>query len=195
MNRLSAQERASVVEIMTQASSKASSATKRVSLLKKGIPSTMTDELITLNETCTSLPFYSLGRKLTLIDEDFPTFLFRLDKLSSYLRKEIHGAIEEMRTTVEHAILSGVTRSIYVTPLMLGSRHEYFKDGVCFEVCRRNKRYDLLAAGGRFVAGRLYDLPKLIVQLLRQIRPSHHPTHCPNHQDRAYLRFWPPNLN
>lgn len=86
-----------------------------------------------------------------LSDEDFPSFLFRLDKLSSTLRKEIHSAIEEMRVTIEHAILSGVMRPIYVTPLMLGSRHDYFKNGVCFEVCKRNKRHDLLAAGGRYV--------------------------------------------
>jgi hypothetical protein len=37
---------------MTQASSKASNAAKRASLIKKGIPSSIADELIVLNETC-----------------------------------------------------------------------------------------------------------------------------------------------
>ena len=52
MGRLSAHDRANVVEIMTQPLNKANTTTKRANLLKKGIPSNVADELIVLNETC-----------------------------------------------------------------------------------------------------------------------------------------------
>ena len=149
MGRLSAHDRANVVEIMTQPLNKANTTTKRANLLKKGIPSNIADELIVLNETC-MLPWIAFfSCLLCTLDDDLPTFLFHIGKLSTSLRREFHSAIDDMRATVELAILSGVMRPIYVTPLMLGSRHEYFKNGVCFEVCKRNKRHDLLAAGGR----------------------------------------------
>jgi hypothetical protein len=32
---------------------------------------------------------------------------------------------------------------------MISNHNAYFKNGVCFEVVRRNKRGDILAAGGR----------------------------------------------
>jgi hypothetical protein len=32
---------------------------------------------------------------------------------------------------------------------MISSHNAFFKDGVCFEVVRRSKRGDMLAAGGR----------------------------------------------
>lgn len=63
----------------------------------------------------------------------------------------ISAALDDIKKTIDLAVLSGVPQPIYIQPLMLGRRHDYFKNGVCFEVARRNKRADILAAGGRYV--------------------------------------------
>lgn len=60
--------------------------------------------------------------------------------------------VKEIRNTIQFANASGVTRPILFNPLMMSNRNPYFKDGVCFEVVRRTKRSDILAAGGRSVA-------------------------------------------
>lgn len=58
-------------------------------------------------------------------------------------------AVEEIKQTIQHAIYAGVLRPISFHPLMLGSHHTHFKGGVLVEVVRKNKRMDVLAAGGR----------------------------------------------
>jgi hypothetical protein len=55
----------------------------------------------------------------------------------------------EMKKAIQYVALAGVTRPIFFHPLMISSHNDYFKDGVCFEVVRRSKRGDILAAGGR----------------------------------------------
>jgi translation initiation factor 2-alpha kinase 4 len=70
-------------------------------------------------------------------------------------------ALGEIKKTVQYTALAGVARPISFHPLMISSHNTYFKSGVCFEVVRRNKRSDILAAGGR-LANRIIDRFKLI---------------------------------
>ena len=73
----------------------------------------------------------------------------RLEKVSPGLAILLGPAITEISSTIQFAQSAGVTRPIYFHPLMLGSHHTHFKDGVLVEVVRRNKLSDVLAAGGR----------------------------------------------
>lgn len=75
----------------------------------------------------------------------------KLEKISPALVALIQPAVEEVRRTVQYANAAGVSRTIYIHPLMLGSHHRHFKDGVLVEVVRKGKRLDVLAAGGRLV--------------------------------------------
>jgi eukaryotic translation initiation factor 2-alpha kinase 4 len=76
--------------------------------------------------------------------------LYRLEKISPNLLVLIAPFVEEVKQTVQYASIAGFTRPLLFRPLMLGSHHEHFKNGVRFEVVRRNKRVDVLAAGGRY---------------------------------------------
>ena len=69
--------------------------------------------------------------------------------MSPALVSLIHPAVEEVKRTVQYSNAAGVSRTIYFHPLMLGSHHSHFKDGVLVEVVRKGKRQDVLAAGGR----------------------------------------------
>jgi eukaryotic translation initiation factor 2-alpha kinase 4 len=61
----------------------------------------------------------------------------------------IRPYIDDLKKVIQYAALA-VARPIYFHPLMIGAHNAYFKDGVCFDVVRRNKRNDILAAGGRY---------------------------------------------
>lgn len=84
-------------------------------------------------------------------DEDIDAFISRLEKMSPALVTLIEPAVEEVKRTARYANAAGVSRAIYFHPLMLGSHHSHFKDGILVEVVRRGKRQDVLAAGGRSV--------------------------------------------
>jgi translation initiation factor 2-alpha kinase 4 len=75
----------------------------------------------------------------------------KLEKVSPALVTLIQPAVDEVKRTVQYANAAGVARTIYFHPLMLGSHHTHFKDGVLVEMVRRGKRQDVLAAGGRYV--------------------------------------------
>ncbi|TFK38831.1 hypothetical protein BDQ12DRAFT_605427 [Crucibulum laeve] len=132
LDRLPASQRSTIIDILTQ--SKSSSSQKRALLLKKGLLRSTTDELEILSET----------------DEDIENVLARLEKVSPMLVTLMQPAINEIKSTIQYAALAGVTRTIFFHPLMLGSHHAHFNDGVLVEVVRRNKRMDVLAAGGRY---------------------------------------------
>lgn len=76
-------------------------------------------------------------------------FLTRLDKVSPSLTTLLRPIVEEVKETIQYAVLTGVARPISFRPLMLGNHHAHFKNGVLVEVVRKNKRTDVLAAGGR----------------------------------------------
>ncbi|OCH91731.1 Serine/threonine-protein kinase [Obba rivulosa] len=124
--------RTAVTDILSQ--TKSSQSQKRSMLLRKGIARSIVDELEVLSEA----------------DEDLDGLLGRLEKISCTLLSALSFAVEEVRSTIQFARAFGVTRTIIFDPLMLSNRNPYFKDGVCFEVTRRNKRSDILAAGGRY---------------------------------------------
>ena len=73
----------------------------------------------------------------------------RLARVSPTLMATIATALEEIKKVMQYLSASGVIRPVIVHPFMLGGHNAYFKDGVCFEVVKRNKRNDILAAGGR----------------------------------------------
>jgi len=82
-------------------------------------------------------------------DDDIDALLHRLERVAPPLRETMQPFIFDIQRVIELASLT-VHRPIHFHPLMIGSHTSYFKDGVCFEVVRRNKRTDLLAAGGRY---------------------------------------------
>lgn len=149
MNRIPDVHRSAVVEIINQ--TKSSPSQKRALLLRKGLLRSTTDELEILSEVGElSLP-HLIFRKLirTFVDEDIDNVLSRLEKISSSLVTLIRPAVNEIQNTLRFAASAGVSRSVFFHPLMLGSHQSLFKDGVIFEVVKKNKRMDVLAAGGR----------------------------------------------
>ncbi|KAK7057453.1 kinase-like domain-containing protein [Favolaschia claudopus] len=126
--------RSSITEII--GNSKSSQSQKRGLLLKKGLLRSTIDELEALADT----------------EEDIDAFLVRLDKISPSLATLLRPVMEEVKETIQYALLMGVARPISFHPLMLGSHHSNFKDGVLVEVVRKSKRTDVLAASGRYDA-------------------------------------------
>lgn len=83
------------------------------------------------------------------LDEDLVTLVARLEKASPPLLTLMSPSLDEIKQAIRYVALAGVTRPIFLHPLMISSHNSYFRDGVCFEVVRRSKRSDILAAGGR----------------------------------------------
>ncbi|KIJ97967.1 hypothetical protein K443DRAFT_104703 [Laccaria amethystina LaAM-08-1] len=133
MSRVPAGQRDAVVEIISQ-SSKSLPTQKRALLLKRGLLRSTAEELEILSET----------------DDDIDDVLSRLEKVSPALLTLLQPAVDEVKATLQFALSAGVTRQIYFHPLMLGSHHTHFKDGIIVEVVRKNKHMDVLAAGGRY---------------------------------------------
>ncbi|KAI9457648.1 kinase-like domain-containing protein [Lactarius psammicola] len=121
-----------IIEIITQA--KSSWAQKRSMLLKRGLLRSTVDELEVLKD----------------VDEDIDSLIARLEKVSPPLVTLLAHALGEIKKTIQYSTLAGVARPILFHPLMISSHNAYFKGGVCFEVVRRSKRGDILAAGGRY---------------------------------------------
>ncbi|KAJ7702683.1 kinase-like domain-containing protein [Mycena rosella] len=134
LDRIPATLRPSILEIISH--SKSTPSQKRALLLKKGLLRSTADELEALADT----------------DEDIDALLTKLDKVSPSLTALLRPVVDEIKETIQYAILTGVARPISFHPLMLGNHHAHFKDGVLIEVVRKNKRMDILAAGGRYDA-------------------------------------------
>lgn len=58
--------------------------------------------------------------------------------------------IAEIQETLQLAGSAGASMPVYFHPLMLGSHQSLFKGGVVFEVVKKNKKLDILAASGRW---------------------------------------------
>ncbi|TFK47428.1 Serine/threonine-protein kinase [Heliocybe sulcata] len=121
-----------VLNILTR--TKSSWPQKRTLLLNRGLLRSTADELEILSETY----------------NDVESVIVKLEKASSSVLALINPAIKEVKRVLEYATGLGVSRRIHFRPLMLGTHNAPFKDGVCFEVTRRGKRTDILAAGGRY---------------------------------------------
>ncbi len=93
---------------------------------------------------------------LWIPETDIDALLAKIEKLSPQLFSLIQPAIEQVKTTVQCAIATGVSRPIFFHPLMLGAHHTHFKNGVLVEVVRKNKRTDVLAAGGMYIQSILF---------------------------------------
>lgn len=66
------------------------------------------------------------------------------------MRALLEPYLKDIRYTIQFAEALGVTRPVRIDPLLLGHRNSYFANGVCFMAIRKNKRSDVLAAGGRY---------------------------------------------
>jgi eukaryotic translation initiation factor 2-alpha kinase 4 len=88
---------------------------------------------------------------MQITDDDVDELLARLEKMSPNLATLISPAVDEIKQVIQYASFAGFDRPILFHPLMLGSHHALFKDGIRFEVVRRSKRLDILAAGGRYL--------------------------------------------
>ncbi|KAI0954220.1 hypothetical protein AcV7_007513 [Taiwanofungus camphoratus] len=132
LNRVPADLGSAATEVLNQ--NKPSQSQKRSMLLRKGIPRSVADELEVLTET----------------DDDVDALLARLEKISPQLTSLLSPYIQEVKSTIQFANASGVTRQVFFRPLMMSHPNRYFKDGVCFEVVRCKKRSDIIAAGGRY---------------------------------------------
>ena len=84
-------------------------------------------------------------------DEDVEILALRLLRISPNLSEKFKPLLSEIRKTLEVTMSTGFSHGVLFRPLMIERRHRYFKNGICFEVVRKNKRADILAAGGRFV--------------------------------------------
>lgn len=131
LQRIPQQLRSTAIEIINQ--TKSSPSQKRALLTKKGLLRNTADEI----------------EILASADEDVDSLLSRIEKTSPTLFSSIGPAVEEIKKTLQYARYAGFTRTILFRPLMLGNYHTHFKDGILFEVVKRNKRTDILAAGGR----------------------------------------------
>lgn len=118
-------------------------------LLRKGIPRHIVDELEILSETGTYAIKELRCTAKCLADENMDALLGRLEKIAPTLVQLLTPYVQEIQNTIRFANAAGVSRPILFNPLMMSNRNPYFKDGVCFEVVRRTKHSDILAAGGR----------------------------------------------
>lgn len=83
-------------------------------------------------------------------DADVDSIIGKLERVSPQLLALIGDAIEDVRMTLQFTVASGVGNPVYFHPLfMISNPNPYFKNGILFEVVRRNKRSDILALGGR----------------------------------------------
>jgi translation initiation factor 2-alpha kinase 4 len=133
LQRIPIHLRSYALDIMNQ--TKSSPSQKRANLVKRGLPRSTADEMEILSSA----------------DEDMDNLLARIEKMSPSFFASIVGVVKEMKDTVIYAGYAGFGRSVFFRPLMLGSFYSHFKDGVLVEVVRKNKRMDILAAGGRSV--------------------------------------------
>ncbi|KAI0653862.1 Serine/threonine-protein kinase [Cubamyces menziesii] len=124
--------RADTIDILSQ--TKSSTPQKRSNLLRKGVSRTVNDWLEVLSETY----------------ESIDAFCERLSKYQPALYRALEEFIGDIKTTIQFAAASGVTRPLKINPLMLTNRSSYYSRGVCFEVVRKNKYSDVLATGGRY---------------------------------------------
>ena len=83
------------------------------------------------------------------VEEDVDDILTKLEKGSPTVAALMHSAIKEIKSTILYAQAANIKRPIFFHPLMLGSHHTHFKDGILVEVVRRHRHTDVLAAGGR----------------------------------------------
>ncbi|KAI5119391.1 hypothetical protein M0805_005934 [Coniferiporia weirii] len=133
MSRIPENLRECVIDVLQAA--KTTSSQRRASLQKKGFQKTIIDELEWLNEDY----------------EDITMPMMRLEKNSSVFAEPLRPFLKEVGKVVSLAISTGLQSSIVrIRPLMVGRRHDYFKNGVCFETVNPEKRTDLLAVGGRY---------------------------------------------
>ncbi|KAG5641706.1 hypothetical protein DXG03_004410 [Asterophora parasitica] len=132
LSRLPSGQKNAILDILSQ--SKSSLSQKRALLLKRGLLRSTADELEILLES----------------DEDIDGFVSRLERLSPALVGLLTPYILQVKRTVEFAKATKLSRPILFHPLMLGSHLSHFKYGVTIEVVRKNRRSDVLAAGGRY---------------------------------------------
>ncbi|KAL1666492.1 hypothetical protein GGF50DRAFT_113198 [Schizophyllum commune] len=131
-DRVPQELRASVRDILLQ--HRSSTPQKRSALAKKGISSSVIQELDLLVDP----------------EEDIDEWISKLEKTSPFLLGSIRSALDEVKKTLQFAAATGIKRPILFRPLMLNQFARTFEGGVVIQVVRRNKRQDVLAMAGRY---------------------------------------------
>ncbi|VDB92332.1 unnamed protein product [Peniophora sp. CBMAI 1063] len=131
LERIPEKSRQAALDILAQ--SKSSWSQKRALLVKKGLLRSVVDELEVLDEC----------------DEELDFVVTRLGKVAPTLLDSLRPHLADIRQVKEFAALS-ISRPIHFHALMHGPHMSQFKRGVCFEIVRRGRRGDVLAAGGRY---------------------------------------------
>ena len=150
MERFTKEQRISVTDIVTQG--KPTISQKRAMLMKAGISRTAIDEIELLYDVCKSdIKGHYVPYTDVTVDEEWELIPFRLKKQFPTLYDTFLPYLQEIKKVQELATLCGVTSQLLIRPLMLGKRHELYRNGICFEVVRRSKRSDILATGGRYL--------------------------------------------
>jgi eukaryotic translation initiation factor 2-alpha kinase 4 len=146
-----------VIEVINQ--TKSSPSQKRALLLKQGLLRGIVDELEALTETGELSGYLYLISLIVALQrilvDDIDAFMSKIEKVSPVLSELIDPSAQELKRILQYAKLMGVSKTFHFHPLMLGSHHVHFKDGFRFEVVRRSKRIDVLAAGGQYVLCRI----------------------------------------
>jgi len=70
-------------------------------------------------------------------------------KASLTLHSTLSPLVDEIRQTIRYALMLGVSRPIKFRPLM--DSKNFQDSGVWFQIVKRSKRAELIAAGGRSV--------------------------------------------
>ena len=83
------------------------------------------------------------------VEEDIDDILARLEKASPTIATLMQPVVKEIKSTIQYTQAANIKRPIFFHPLMLGSHHTHFKDGILVEIVKRHKHTDVLAAGGR----------------------------------------------
>jgi translation initiation factor 2-alpha kinase 4 len=86
------------------------------------------------------------------VDEDVDAVLLKVEKVSPPLLALLRPLADELKQTIQHAVHAGLSRPVFFHPLMIAGHNANFKDGILIEVVRKNKRMDVLAAGGRYMS-------------------------------------------
>ena len=146
ISRISEKHRESVLDILQENQPVSQ---KKHALQRKGLSKALIDELEIVCDNCTCFLLVFRTRCLTsIIDEDYNVPLLRLEKHSAALAATIKPYLLDIHNAI--ILASPLTNSVIrVQPLMIGKRHDFFKNGVCFEVVNPRKRTDILAVGGR----------------------------------------------
>jgi hypothetical protein len=83
------------------------------------------------------------------IVDDLELLMANVNRVSPTLHSTLSSFVDEIRQTIRYAKMIGVSRTIKFRPFM--DSKNFHDPGVWFQIVKRSKRAELIAAGGRSV--------------------------------------------